>query len=50
MINELADEGVLVTYPGQQSLRMVTHRHISASDIDEALSRVAKVMTKMNSK
>ena len=50
VINELADEGVLVTYPGQQSLRMVTHRHISASDIDEALSRVAKVMTKMNSK
>ena len=50
VINELADEGVLVTYPGQQSLRMVTHRHISASDIDEALSRVTKVMTKMNSK
>ena len=50
VINELADEGVLVTYPGQQSLRMVTHRHISASDIDEALTRVAKVMTKMNSK
>ena len=50
VINELADEGVLVTYPGQQSLRMVTHRHISASDIDEALSRVAKVMTKMNSR
>ena len=50
VINELADEGVLVTYPGQQSLRMVTHRHISASDIDEALSRVAKVMTQMNSK
>ena len=50
VINELADEGVLVTYPGQQSLRMVTHRHISSSDIGEALSRVAKVMTKMNSK
>ena len=50
VINELANEGVLVTYPGQQSLRMVTHRHISASDIDEALSRVAKVMTQMNFK
>ena len=50
VINELAHEGVLVTYPGQQSLRMVTHRHISASDIDDALSRVAKVMTQMNSK
>ena len=50
VINELANEGVLVTYPGQQSLRIVTHRHISASDIDEALSRVAKVMTQMNSK
>ena len=49
VINELAQEGVLVTYPGQQSLRMVTHRHISASDIDDALSRVAKVMTQMNS-
>ena len=50
VINELANEGVLVTYPGQQSLRMVTHRHISASDIDEALSRVSKVMTQMHSK
>ena len=50
VINELAHEGVQVTYPGQQSLRMVTHRHISASDIDEALSRVSKVMTQMNSK
>ena len=50
VINELANEGVLVTYPGHQSLRLGTHRHISASDIDEALSRVAKVMTQMNSK
>ena len=50
VINALSEEDVLVTYPGQQSLRMVTHRHISSSDIDEALSRVSKVVRQMNTK
>ena len=50
VINALSEEGVLVTYPGQQSLRMVTHRHILSSDVDEALSRVSKVVRQMSTK
>ena len=41
MIAALDQEGVKVSYPGVQSLRMVTHRHISNEDIEEALSRVS---------
>jgi len=44
VINALAREEVLVTYPGKQSLRMVTHRHIDGADVDEAVSRTAKVV------
>ncbi|MCH8980867.1 low-specificity L-threonine aldolase, partial [candidate division KSB1 bacterium] len=40
VIDALAEEGVLVTYPGKQSLRMVTHRHIGGADVDDALGRV----------
>jgi threonine aldolase len=47
VISALAREGVLVTYPGKQSIRMVTHRHISSADIDEALSRVSKVVKEL---
>ena len=50
VINALSEEGVLVTYPGQQSLRMVTHSHILSSDVDEALSRVSKVVRQMSTK
>lgn len=47
VISTLAREGVLVTYPGKQSIRMVTHRHIGSDDIDEALSRVSRVVKEM---
>ena len=42
-INSLAQEGVKVSYPGGRNIRMVTHRHISAGDVDEALVVVAGV-------
>ena len=47
VIDALAEEGVLVTYPGQQSLRMVTHRHIDSADIDDALGRVSSVVRQL---
>ena len=47
VIDALAEEGVLVTYPGQQSLRMVTHRHIGGADIDDALGRVSSVVRRL---
>ena len=40
-IAALQRHGVLVSYPGKQSVRMVTHRHISAGDVEEALRRTA---------
>ncbi len=36
-------EGVKVSSPGPKSIRMVTHRHISSEDVDEALNRVSRV-------
>jgi threonine aldolase len=47
VINALAEEGVLVTYPGKQSLRMVTNRHIGGADVDDALGRVSSVMRQL---
>ena len=47
VINALAEEGVLVTYPGKQSLRMVTNRHIGGADIDDALGRVSNVVRQL---
>ena len=44
LIGALDREGVKVTYPGQQSIRMVTHRHIDSADVDEALGRVSNVV------
>jgi threonine aldolase len=43
LIAALGREDVLVSSPGKHSIRMVTHRHIVGTDIDEALSRVAQV-------
>ena len=43
-IKAMAEADVLVSYPGETSVRMVTHRHISGSDIEEALSRTSKVV------
>ena len=38
---------VLVSYPGEHSVRMVTHRHISGDDVEEALSRTSKVVREL---
>ncbi|MCS5669854.1 MAG: beta-eliminating lyase-related protein, partial [Dehalococcoidia bacterium] len=38
---------VQVSYPGERSIRMVTHRHISGDDIEEALSRTSKVVREL---
>lgn len=43
----MADAEVLVSYPGEQSVRMVTHRHISGDDVEEALSRTSKVVREL---
>ncbi len=40
-IDALNQRGVKVSYPGKQSIRMVTHRHVTPRDIDEALSRTS---------
>ena len=41
LISSLDREGVKVTYPGERSIRMVTHREISSTEVSEALDRVA---------
>ena len=43
-IKLMLGEGVLFTYPGGHRVRAVTHRMISAADIDEALTRVKQAM------
>lgn len=40
VIAALREDGVLVSHSREQSLRMVTHRHISSADVDEAVARV----------
>ncbi len=42
-MGRLSQEGVKVSYPGARRFRMVTHRHITAEDVDEAIDAVAKV-------
>ena len=42
-IGRLSQEGVKVSYPGANRFRMVTHRHITAEDIYDAIDRVAGV-------
>ncbi len=46
-IARLSEEGVKVSYPGASRFRMVTHRHITAEDIDTAIDRVARVAGEM---
>ena len=36
-------EGVKVSYPGEHTIRMVTHREIDSSEIDDALARISNV-------
>ena len=43
-ISQLALEGVKVTYPGERSIRMVTHRHIMSEEVVDVLARVFKVV------
>ncbi len=47
VIRALEQEEIKISYPGVQSIRMVTHRHIDSVDVDEALSRVNKVVTEL---
>ena len=47
VIAALKRHGVLVSYPGKQSIRMVTHRHISSEDIEEALSRTSAAVREL---
>ena len=47
LIAALKNHGVLVSYPGKQSIRMVTHRHISPEDIEEALSRTSAAVREL---
>jgi threonine aldolase len=47
LIGALAREGVKVSSPGKQSIRMVTHRHISSADVEEALARTSKAVKEL---
>jgi threonine aldolase len=42
-IRATAERGLKFTYPGGRRVRAVTHRHISAEDIDEALGRIKEL-------
>ena len=44
LMGALALEGVKTGSPGRNSIRMVTHRHISGAHVDEALGRVSRVV------
>ncbi len=46
-IKAMKDAEVLVSYPGERSVRMVTHRHISSEDVEETLSRTSKVVREL---
>ena len=40
-------EGVKVSYPGEHTIRMVTHRHIGSGEVGDALSRVSRVVKQL---
>jgi threonine aldolase len=44
----LKESGVMASVPGPSTLRFVTHRHITSSDIDKAVSRVRDVLEKIH--
>ena len=46
-IKAMAQAEVLVSYPGESSVRMVTHRHISGGDVEDTLSRTSKVVREL---
>lgn len=47
LIAALDRQGVKVSSPGPHSIRMVTHRHISGTDVDEALGRVSTAVKEL---
>ena len=42
-LSSLSQEDVKVSHPGGRRIRMVTHRHVSAQDVDVAIDRFARV-------
>ncbi len=44
LIAALDREGVKVSSPGPHAIRMVTHRHISGADVEEAVGRVSQAV------
>jgi len=44
----LKESGVMTSVPGPSTLRFVTHRHITSSDIDEAVIRIREVLEKVS--
>jgi threonine aldolase len=46
-IQLMHENGVLFTYPGGRRVRAVTHRMISAADIDDALACIERVISKV---
>ena len=46
-MGRLSQEGVKASYPGERRFRLVTHRHITAEDVDIAIDRVARVSREM---
>lgn len=46
-IKAMGEAGVQVSYPGERSVRMVTHRHISSEDVEETLSRTSSVVREL---
>ena len=49
LINALKEEDVLVSSPGPQSIRMVTHREVDSADIEDALARTAHAVGALKS-
>ena len=45
--DRMKDDGVLTAYSGGGRFRLVTHRHITAEDVDTAVDRIAKVASDM---
>ena len=48
VIAALRADGVLVSHSRDQALRMVTHRHITAADVDETLARVSGTVRRLS--
>ena len=42
LVGRLAEAGVLVSYPGDNRVRMVLNRHVDDRGVDEALHRVSQ--------